>query len=229
VNDVADVDYDVGHPVKRLRPVASGELGTRAALVAAGVLAAVALALAAALGPASLVLLASFLAVQLAYTMRLKRLVVVDLLVLAALYVFRSAAGALAVDVRLSPWLVACTTLLALFLALQKRRGELLQVGAAGTTGRRALSGYTLQRADGAAAAVLVTTLATYLAYTLVATPPAMVVTVPLVAFGLARYTYLVQRRGLGEEPERILVEDVPLLATIAAWAAVSAAILAHG
>jgi 4-hydroxybenzoate polyprenyltransferase len=74
-----------------------------------------------------------------------------------------------------------------------------------------------------------VTTLATYLAYTLVATPPAMVVTVPLVAFGLARYAYLVRRRGLGEEPERILVEDVPLLATIAVWAAVSAAILAHG
>jgi 4-hydroxybenzoate polyprenyltransferase len=114
VNDVHDADRDRLHPTKRNRPVASGRLSPRAALVLAGALAAGALTAAATLGIDSLIFLAGFLLLQLAYSFRLKQLVLIDVLTISTLFAIRSAAGARAVDVRISPWLLACTALLAL-------------------------------------------------------------------------------------------------------------------
>lgn len=227
VNDVRDAEEDRRHPVKRLRPIARGELSPRAAVALAGVLGLVAFALAAVLGAKALLFLGAFGALQLAYSFGLKRVVLVDLLAIAALFVVRAAAGAAAVDVRISPWLLLCTALLALFLALAKRRGELVLVGADATPGRPVLEGYSLAFVDQLLAVVAASTLIAYSLYTFNAHSEAMMLTVPFVVFGLFRYLLLVHRHDIGEEPENVLLSDVPILATIAAWAATAAAVLA--
>jgi 4-hydroxybenzoate polyprenyltransferase len=227
VNDVRDVSSDRVHPVKRARPIARGELASRTALVLAAVLAALALVLAAALGPASLACMAAFAAVQAAYSLGLKAVELVDVLTIAALFVLRAAAGAIAVDVRISQWLLLCTFLLALFIALGKRRAEL---GLEGVRARAALAGYTPALVDQLLAIVAAATIAAYAGYALTAHDSRwLIATLPLVVHGLFRYLLLLHRRGLGEEPEALLVEDLPLLATVAAWAAACAVILAFG
>jgi 4-hydroxybenzoate polyprenyltransferase len=227
-NDVRDAADDREHPTKRLRPVASGELPARAALSLAAVLAAAALATAALLGPWSAAFMVGFLALQAAYTGGLKRIVLIDVLAIAGVFVLRAAAGAQAVEVRISPWLLICTGLLALFLALGKRRAELVLVGAEGTPGRAVLQGYSLALVDQLVTVVAASTVIAYSLYTFTARESnAMMVTVPFVVYGVFRYLLLLHRHGLGEEPENVLLTDVPLLVTIAAWATTCAVILA--
>jgi 4-hydroxybenzoate polyprenyltransferase len=237
VNDVRDAAEDRRHPAKRRRPVARRELSGRSALVLAGCLAAAALLVAGALGPAVLGSMLAFLALQGAYTTVLKHLVLVDVLAIAALFVVRSAAGALAVDVRISPWLLVCTGQLALFLALGKRRSELVLVassprdgdtsgGEAGT--RRSLGGYELGLVDQLLTVVAAATIATYALYTILAhDAPALVATVPLVVLGVFRYLLLLRRTTRGEEPENVLLRDPWILAVVALWVVACAAILA--
>ncbi len=228
VNDLQDVAADRLHPIKRKRPIARGELPTRTAVALASALAVAAVALAASLGAASLACLAAFVALQAAYTLRLKHIVLVDVLVIAALFVIRAIAGAVAVEVRISPWLLVCTGLLALFLALGKRRAELVLVGVERTPGRPVLEGYSLALVDRLLAVVACTTIVAYTLYTVTARDSyALVATVPLVVFGLFRYLYLLHRHDdAGEEPENILLGDLPILVTVAGWAALCAAIL---
>ena len=227
VNDVRDLEQDRQHPIKRLRPIARGELSVRAALWMAAALAAGALAVSAALGPASLGLLAAFLALQAAYSLRLKHVVLIDVMAIGALFVIRAAAGAAAVHVRISPWLLLCTALLALFLGLAKRRGELILVGAQRTPGRPVLEGYSLVLVDQLVAVVASSTVIAYSLYTFTARDSkAMMATIPFVLFGVFRYLLLVYRDDLGEEPEQVLLTDRPILATVALWALTAAVIL---
>ena len=224
VNDVHDVASDRLHPVKRFRPVARGELGPRAALALAGVLLVVALVLASSLGAASLACLVAFVGLQAAYSLALKAFELVDVIAIAGLFVLRAAAGAIAVDVRISEWLLLCTFLLALFVALGKRRAEL---GLEGVNARASLSGYSVPLVDQLLSIVAAATIAAYTGYTLAAHDTRwLVATIPLVVYGLFRYLLLLHRRGLGEEPEALLVEDLPLLATVAAGAAACGVIL---
>jgi 4-hydroxybenzoate polyprenyltransferase len=225
VNDVRDMADDRLHPVKRSRPIAREELSSRAALAIAVALTLLALGLAAALGPLSVACLVAFLAVQAAYSWRLKTIELVDVLTIAGLFVLRAVAGAVAVDVRISQWLLLCTFLLALFLALGKRRAELAQSGA---RARPALSGYTPALVDQLLAVVAAAVIGAYSAYSLTAHDSRwLLATVPFVVYGLFRYLLLLHRRGLGEEPEALLVEDGPLLVTVAGWATVCAVVLA--
>lgn len=227
-NDVRDAPHDRAHPVKRLRPVASGELPARTALGIAAVLVVVAFGGAAVLGWGSVAFLAGFLTLQVAYTAGLKHVVLIDVLAIAGLFVIRASAGAEAVDVRISPWLLICTGLLALFLALGKRRAELVLVGGEETPGRPVLEGYSLVLVDQLVSVVAASTVIAYSLYTFTARDSkAMMVTVPFVVYGVFRYLLLLQRRELGEEPENVLLSDVPLLLTIAAWAVTCAIVLA--
>ena len=144
------------------------------------------------------------------------------------LFVVRAAAGAEAVHVPISPWLLLCTALLALFLALAKRRGELVLVGADATPGRPVLEGYSLALVDQLVSVVAASTVIAYSLYTFTARDSkAMMATIPFVLFGVFRYLLLINRDDLGEEPETILFTDGPLIATLALWAVASAAILA--
>jgi 4-hydroxybenzoate polyprenyltransferase len=228
VNDLRDREDDRLHPVKRARPIARGELSRRAALALAAGLAAVALALTGVLGLVSVAFLLAFAALQAAYTLSLKHVVLLDVLVIGSLFVIRAAAGAAAVDVRISPWLLLCTALLALFLALAKRRGELMLVGAQRTPGRPVLEGYSLELVDQLLAIVASSTVIAYSVYTLTARDSkALLATVPFVIFGVFRYLLLVHRDDIGEEPEQVLLTDVPIILAVAGWIATAAVILA--
>ena len=227
-NDVRDAPHDREHPVKRLRPIASGELPARLAIGLAVFLACLAFGLVAYLGPWSVAFMAAFLALQAAYSAGLKHVVLIDVLVIAALFVLRASAGAEAVDVHISPWLLICTGLLALFLALAKRRAELVLVGAEATPGRPVLEGYSLALVDQLVSVVAASTVIAYSLYTFGARDSkAMMATVPFVVYGVFRYLLLLHRHDLGEEPENVLLTDVPLIVTLVAWAATSAVILA--
>ncbi len=228
VNDVRDAELDRAHPVKRHRPVASGLVGARSALVVAGVLAIVALALAAALGPWSVLVLGVFAALQVAYSLGLKHVVLIDVMTIAGLFVVRAVAGAVAVRVPISPWLLLCTGLLALFLALAKRRGELVLVGASQTPGRPVLEGYSLALVDQLVSIVAASTVIAYALYTFTARPgERMMATIPFVLFGVFRYLLLIHREDVGEEPEHVLLSDRPILVCVALWAVTAAVLLA--
>jgi 4-hydroxybenzoate polyprenyltransferase len=227
LNDLRDAEQDRLHPVKRLRPIARGELSERSAASLAVALVATALVLGAVLGIWTLALLLAFFALQAAYSLELKHLVLLDVAAIAGLFVIRAAAGAVAVHVRISPWLLACTALLALFLALAKRRAEIDLVAAAATPGRPVLAGYSRALVDRLLTALAVVTVLSYTAYTLTAGNSRwMAATIPFVVFGIGRYVWLVRGHGAGEEPEEVLLRDLPLLASIVTWAAACAAIL---
>jgi 4-hydroxybenzoate polyprenyltransferase len=225
VNDVRDAEADRRHPVKRLRPVAGGEVSPRLALTAAAALFALGLGAAGALGVESLLLALAFVSGQFAYSLGLKRVVGADALAIAGLFVVRAAAGAAAVDVPISHWLLACTFFLALFLTFGKRRAELLAVE--GAPVRAVLRRYRLRPLGLLVSAAAAAAFAAYVAYSLTGSDSAeMIATVPLAAFGLARYLHLVHRLDLGEEPDRVLLTDPAILAAVVLWALAAATAL---
>jgi 4-hydroxybenzoate polyprenyltransferase len=228
VNDVRDIEADRAHPTKRVRPIARGELARRTALLLAAALAAISLVLVVPLGLASVGLLFLFVGVQAAYTVALKHVVLVDVFAIAALFVVRASAGAVAVDVPISPWLYLCTGLLALFLALGKRRAELVLVESCETPGRRVLDGYTLPLIDQLVGIVASATIVAYALYTFTARDSdALMATIPYVVFGIFRYLLLLHRHRAGEEPEQVLLRDVPTLVAVVSWGVTCAVILA--
>jgi 4-hydroxybenzoate polyprenyltransferase len=228
-NDVRDVTHDRLHAVKRSRPIARGELPVRVALLLAAALAVAAFAITASLGLPDVLYLAGFVVLQAAYSLSLKHVVLLDVFAIAGLFVIRAAAGAEAVDVVISTWLLLCTGLLALFLALAKRRGELVVAGAERTPGRPVLEGYSLALVDQLVAIVAASTVIAYSLYTFTAGhTDALMATIPFVLFGVFRYLLLIHKHDLGEEPEEVLLTDLPILATIGGWILTAALILVY-
>ncbi len=232
LNDVRDVELDRLHPTKRLRPIAAGELAVPLARGLALVLLAAALGGATLLGRGFLQVLAGYVALQFAYTYGLKRVALLDIFIIAAGFVLRALAGAVAIPVTISPWLLVCTLLLALFLALCKRRHELVVVADAGGETRPALRHYDQRLLDQLIAITGGATLVCYCLYTL--SPDTVQkfgtnrlgLTIPFVAFGLFRYLDLVYRHEKGGRPEQILLTDAPLLVDILLFGLTAAAVL---
>ena len=226
VNDLADVERDRLHPLKRLRPLASGALGVLAARLFATLLLAASLLAAWALAPGFFLCALGYLALNLAYSFGLKDVVILDVLAIAIGFVFRAVAGALAILVVFSDWLLVCTILLALFLALAKRRHELVLLGDA-PAHRRALAEYSPYLLDQMIAVVTASCLTAYAFYTLAPETVAkyrtdrLALTIPFVIYGIFRYLYLVHRKEQGGSPSDLLLADRPLLASVALWAAV--------
>lgn len=214
VNDVRDAEADRRGPRTAGRPVARGELAPGTALAGAGAAAAAALALAAAVNWQTLATLAGFALLQLAYSLGLKAVLLVDVMAIAAGFVLRALAGLVAVDVAISEWLLLATGLLALFLGLAKRRGEVVALGATEPPG------YSLDLLDQLIAVVAPTTVVVYALYAVLgARTELMLLTVPFVIYGIFRVLFLIHSRsGLAEEPEALVWRDRPLLACIVLW-----------
>jgi 4-hydroxybenzoate polyprenyltransferase len=232
INDVADRDADQRHPAKRMRPIASGQLPARTASLVGAVLGAAALAAALLINPMVALAAASYLTLLLMYSAALKHIVIVDALTIAGGFVLRAAAGALAVSVPISHWLLVCATLLALFLAFSKRRHELMLLGEGAMGHRRILEEYTPYLLD---QMVSVVTASTLIAYAVYATSPETAerlgtprlgLTIPFVLYGIFRYLYLVHQKRGGGSPATLLITDRPLLACVAFWALTVALIL---
>jgi len=224
LNDVADRDKDRLHPDKRMRPIASGRLPVRAALVAAGVLIVGGLAAALWLSrPFALVAL-TYVVLLSAYSARLKHVVIVDVLVVAIGFVLRAAAGALVIGVAISGWLLICTVLLALFLALGKRRHEVLTLGESAAGHRPILAEYSAGLLDQMIAVVTASTVTAYALYTMSPETvakfhtPFLPATLPFVLYGIFRYLYLLYHRQLGGNPTDMVVRDRPLVLNTLLW-----------
>lgn len=225
-NDLVDRARDRLHPTKRARPIAQGELGPALAVAFALTLAAGSLALAyALLGRSFAAVLAGFLALNLAYSLVLKRWIFVDVLAISLGFMLRALAGAVAIDVPASPWLVVLTLFLALFLALNKRKAELSTLGEHASAHRPVLGEYAPALLDQLIAITTAGVIQVYALYTFNSVQPDHFVwSLPLVLYGIFRYLYLVARKGAGTTPEDALLGDAPLLACVAVWVALMVA-----
>ena len=237
-NDLVDRERDRIHPAKRDRPLASGALQPATAVAAGLLLVALGVALAWNAGGAAEAVVA-YLVLQALYSGWLKHVVVLDVFAIAAGFTLRVLAGVWALDAPLSPWLIACTLQLALFLALCKRRAEAASLEETGDVAQRPiLAEYGGGAADVMVSVVAASTLVTYTLYTLLpaaqlgaapvdptsqAGAPGMVWTLPFVFYGVLRYLYLVYRRERGQRPEWIATTDVPMLLTVLGYATVVA------
>jgi 4-hydroxybenzoate polyprenyltransferase len=223
INDLVDLEKDRQHPRKRNRPLASGALSPRLALGAVMIILIMALPAAMALDMSFALILFGYLILQLAYSFVLKHIVLIDVLAIAAGFVLRVGAGVPLVDAqRFSPWLYICTTLLALFLGLSKRRGELVALAGDAGNHRPSLADYTLPLLDQLISMVTASTILAYALYTFSATnlpvDHTMMLTIPFVIYALFRYMYLVHAKGTTLAPDEVLLTDRPTLLNIVLW-----------
>lgn len=221
-NDWCDAAADREHPLKRQRPIAAGRL--RAVHVGSAIAVLFVIAVIAALwaSPLTLGVVLGYFALMMLYSLRLKHVVLVDIFSIAAGFVLRVWGGATAVDVPLSPWLYVCTVLLAVFLAVAKRRHEVLLLEDIAGNHRRTLDDYPVPLLEALLQVTATSTVMAYSLYTFSAPnlpdDHRMMLTIPFVLYGIFRYLYLVYRRELGGVPEQVLLDDKPLLLAILAW-----------
>jgi 4-hydroxybenzoate polyprenyltransferase len=224
LNDVADRAKDRLHPRKRERPVASGRLSVPAAVAAAVTLVVLALAASLLISWPFAAVAAAYVALLTLYSAWLKHVVIVDVLVVASGFVLRAVAGAVAIGVEISGWLLICTILLALFLALGKRRHEYLTLGAGAATHRPILAEYSAELIDQMIAVVTASTVTAYALYTMSPETVAkfhthwLPASLPFVLYGIFRYLYLLYRRQLGGNPSELFLNDGPLLVNTGLW-----------
>ena len=230
VNDVVDRERDRGHPVRRYRPLAAGELSVRQATVASGVLATGSLLGAFALQPAFGLAAASYLLLMVGYSLGLRRLPVLDVLAVAAGLVLRAVAGALLIQVTISPWLYLAVGGLGLILALGRVQYEMRLATATGTL---ETNKYTLPAVESMNSLALAFTLIVYCLYTFLAPGLplnyTMMLTIPIVLYGVFRYQYLSYRGTEGQSPERLMLSDGPLLIAVGLWVLTAAGVLYVG
>jgi 4-hydroxybenzoate polyprenyltransferase len=232
VNDVGDRWSDARHPSKRDRPIASGRLAPLGALGAAVLLGLGAAAGSLALSRETFAIVSLYLILSFCYSLGLKRIFILDVLIVSAGFVLRAAAGAAAVGAEISPWLLCCTFFLALFLALGKRRHELSMLGGEATGYRVALGSYSLPLLDSWLTAISGATIVSYALYTQSERTLAnfhttrLVYTVPFVIYALFRYQHLVLREGAGGDPGKSLLHDRGVMLAILGFAAAAAFII---
>ena len=248
VNDALDVESDRSHPVKRHRPIAAGMVPVPLAYATAGVFAVVGVAVSFLMSYDMGYVALGYIGLNAAYSLLLKRIVILDVAAIAAGFVLRATAGSLAIDMpaltrlgvetsldlTISPWLYVVTALGALFIALAKRRSELAEAGDRSASQRPILSEYSLPFLDQVMAIVATSTLVAYTLYTFsggitganVPENNSMMLTAPFVAYGLFRYLYLVHRGNRGETPEEILLTDKPFLINVVLWIAAASTVL---
>ena len=228
-NDAADAVADGHNPRTAGRPIARGDLSVATARAAAAAAAVVSLGMAAAIGLEELGIVAGFVVLQVAYSCGLKHVLFVDLFIIAGGFILRAFAGAAAVDVVISEWLLLCTGLLALFLGLAKRRAEVVALGGTDHPQRPVLEGYSVTLIDELIAVVTPAIVVAYALYAITGAESGsvMLLTLPYVLYGIFRMLYLMHHRSaVSEEPTVLVWRDRPLLACIALWGLTGALIV---
>lgn len=232
LNDIQDLEEDKLHPVKSKRPLASGRLKKNHALFACILLVLLGLVGAYFLNVYFFVVVLVYVILQIAYSNWLKHIVIIDVFLIAAGYFLRVIAGGLAIEVQISPWLFICTILIALFLALSKRRHELVLLDKSAEIHRPILKEYTPHLLDQMIAVVTASTVISYCLYTVSSETIAkfgtknLLFTVPFVLYGIFRYLYLVHQKDEGGSPEALIIKDKPLLVDLFLWIATAMLIL---
>jgi 4-hydroxybenzoate polyprenyltransferase len=232
MNDIRDCERDRQHPLKSRRPLPSGRVSVSAARAAAVGLVIVGLLGAFVLGLGFGLLTAFYFLLQVAYTFALKDMVILDVMSIATGFVVRAVAGGVVIGVPVSPWLIICTFLLALFLGFSKRRHELVLLEDRATEHRTSLREYSPYFLDQMISVVTASTVVAYASYT--ASPEVreklgtdqLYLTIPFVLFGIFRYLYLVHQRELGGNPTQLLLTDQPLLIDVVLWILTASCVL---
>lgn len=224
LNDIVDAESDRQHPVKRLRPIASGDLPLSVAGAAIALLVPLTLALAALVHQGFAIVLLVYLVLNVIYSYALKKAVIIDVMTIAASFVLRIVAGAVVIDVPISEWLLICTSLLALFLGFSKRRHEITVLEDDAHVHRPVLMEYSTYFLDQMISLVTASTLICYILYTVADETVAkfgkeLLYTVPFVLYGLFRYYYLVHQKQTGGDPTTEFLSDKPLLLNVFLWA----------
>lgn len=226
VNDLLDLEEDKLHPKKSQRPIASGRVAASQAVASAVILSVLSLALAFVLNMNFFIVCAIYGVLQMAYSLKLKHVVILDVFIIAAGFVIRVVAGGLVIQVPLSSWLLICTTLLALFLAMSKRRHELVLLEGNAPAHRPILKEYSAYLLDQMIGVVTASTVIAYCLYTVSEETVKkfgtsnLIFTTPFVLYGIFRYLYLVHQKGKGGSPEELIIRDKPLLLAIVLWIA---------
>jgi len=223
LNDIMDVNSDRMHPVKKNRPIASGALPIKGAYFLVAVLLIITVPLSFWLSPAYGIIALIYFGINLAYSIWLKHIPLIDVLIIAACYVLRVAAGVVLITVeRFSPWLYIVTTLFALFIGFGKRRAELTLLEGEAKSHRRVLDGYNIPLLDQLITIVSGTTVVAYSLYTFTApnipANHAMMLTIPFILYGIFRYLWLINVKHAGGAPEELVFTDRPLQVTILLW-----------
>ncbi|MCZ7539399.1 MAG: decaprenyl-phosphate phosphoribosyltransferase [Anaerolineae bacterium] len=232
INDLVDIERDRLHPRKRQRPLPSGQLPVRWAIAAAAVMPVIALAASLLLAWQLTVVLLAYLALHIAYSFFLKNIVLLDVFAIAGGFVLRVVAGIVVIDVtHFSPWLYLCAGLLALFLAIGKRRQELILLAEDAENVRATYKDYNMPLLDDMLRMVTTGSVLTYMLYTVEATTIrvngySMMLTIPFVLYGIFRYLYLIHVRGQGSAPDELLFEDMPLLLAVVLWVITAGVVL---
>jgi len=230
LNDIRDAEQDRKHPVKCQRPIASGKLPQPAAWIAAQLLLLVGLAGSFSLDLGFAVTAALYASLLTAYSLFLRDVVILDVMTIAAGFVLRAAAGAAVIHVTISPWLLMCTVLLALFLALAKRRQELLRLEEHASGHRSSLEHYSVPFLDQLINITAASSIIAYALYTFFSQTgsqhPYMMATLPFVIYGIFRYLFLIHKNAATDSPELLLLADKPLLIDIVLWAVACALIV---
>lgn len=233
LNDLVDIEKDRQHPKKRNRPLASGKLKKEYAIVAMVFLIAVSVPSAFVLRPSFGGIVLLYFLIQVAYCFYLKNVVIIDVFTLASGFVLRAVAGALVIQVDVSPWLLVCTMLGALFIGLAKRRHELVLLAEGAADHRQILQEYSSELVQEMISVVTSAVVVSYSLYTItyekLPKNHLMALTIPFVIYGIFRYLYLIYRKDEGGSPEELLLKDVPLLGCVVLWGLTSAVILYFG
>jgi 4-hydroxybenzoate polyprenyltransferase len=224
INDIADRDSDRQHPLKSRRPIASGAISVGLAAGVAAILLLCALLAAMMISGRFAAVAIAYVTLLALYSAFLKHMVILDVLTIAIGFVLRAVAGAVAVDVEISHWLLVCTIFLALFIALAKRRHELVLLADGAVSHRKILGEYSPYLLDQMISVVTATTLVAYVFYTI--SPETeqkfgthwLGLTIPFPLYGIFRYLYLVHQREGGGSPAELLITDRPLLLCVALW-----------
>jgi 4-hydroxybenzoate polyprenyltransferase len=232
LNDLMDIKEDRLHPLKSKRPLASGKLKKSTAVVVMIVFAAAGLGLAVKINTYFLLTLISYIILQILYSSWLKHVVILDIFSVAAGFMIRVIGGGLAISVEISDWLIICTALLSLFLAMGKRRHELLILNHEAALHRPILREYSTYLLDQMISVVTASTLVAYCLYTISDVTVEkfgtrkLIYTIPFVLYGIFRYLYLIHKKQYGGAPENLIISDVPLLTSVFLWILTAAAII---
>lgn len=233
LNDIRDAERDRKHPGKCQRPIASGRLPVGAAWAASLILMLVGLAASYLLSPMFSAMALAYVLLQIAYSLGLKNLVILDVMMIATGFVIRAAAGAQVINVVISPWLLMCSILLALFLGLAKRRAELVRLEENASSHRISLERYTVPFLDQLMSITAASTVISYALYTFFSPTghqhPYMMATLPFVLYGIFRYLLLIHENAGTDSPEMLVLTDKPLLLDILLWAITCALIVKLG
>lgn len=225
LNDLVDIEKDRQHPKKRLRPLPSGQLNPRVAAIACAVLAAFSIIVTLWLNPWVGAVVTLYLVQNVAYSFYLKNVVIIDAMIVALGFLLRVIAGVLIVNVEnFSPWLYVTATVVALFMVFGKRRHEISLLSEDAAKHRSSLKGYNLPMIDQLIGMVTTVTLVSYTFYTFesktaLVEDGRMLLTVPFVFYGIARYLYLIHVAKLGGAPDELMLEDMHMLVTAVLWA----------